>query len=182
MLIHIAIKVIAPDLDAHFLNVSRCFEQVGRARPTFKPNLYHNGQRIAFETAHINNLTSDMLNTLELYAQVETQTDIPMWLALHFWAKTLTGAVQLAYAQQYIQPKTRQPYTSINGLRFGYKNAHYKQTDYNVPYPLAEYDFYNRIQQPKFWDRIFEQVAPQIQPQRERAKARSYDFEQASLF
>jgi hypothetical protein len=182
MLIHIAIKVIAPNLDVHFLNVSRCFEQVGRVRPTFKPNLYQNGQRIAFETAHTNNLTNDMLNTLELYAQVETQTDIPMWLALQFWAKTLTGAVQLAYAQQYIQPKTRQPYTAIYGVRFGYKNTHYKQTDYNVPYPLAEYDFYNRIQQPKFWDRIFEQVAPQIQPQREKAKARSYDFEQASLF
>ena len=169
-------------LDAHFLNVSRCFEQVGRARPTFKPNLYHNGQRIAVETTHANNLTNDMLNTLELYAQVETQNDIPLSVALQFWAKTLTGAVQLAYAKQLIYPKTRQPCTAIYGLRFGYKNANYKQSDYNVPYSLAEYDFYNRIQQPKFWDRIFEQVAPQIQPQREKAKARSYDFEQASLF
>lgn len=183
MLIDIAIKVIAPDLNAHLDNENRVFSRKSNNVVSFEfspqyqflPTPYH------FITHLSNNLSNDNLRTVEFYARVEAGIGFFSTLStdLNEWLCKLKGSVEFVFARSAVLPKqTITPCIQVAGMRTGFKNQAFKTTWRNIPHAFKEYNFYAKIQHQQYWAWIFEQVTPAIQPKKQAQKI----AEQARLF
>lgn len=183
MLVDIAIKVTAPDLNAHLDNENRVFSRKNNNGVSFEfspqyqflPTPYH------FITCLSNNLSNDNLRTVEFYARVEAGFGFFSTLStdLNEWLRKFKGSVELVFAHSApLSNKLAIPCIQVTGMRTGFKNQTFKPTLRNIPHAFEEYNFYAKIQHQQYWAWIFEQVTPAIQPKKQAQKI----AEQARLF
>lgn len=172
MLVDIAIKVTAPDLNAHLDNENWVFSRKNNRGVNFEfspqfqflPTPYH------FITCLSNNLSDDSLRRVEFYARVETSVGFFSTLStdLNEWLRKFKGSVELVFAHSAVLSKQAViPCIQVAGIRTGFKNQTFNTVRHNIPQSFEEYGFYNKIQHQKYWDWIFQQVAPAIQPKKQ---------------
>lgn len=183
MLVDIAIKVTAPDLNAHLDNENRVFSRKNNKRVNFEFYPYYDFLTTPhhFITLQSNNLSNDNLRTVEFYARVEAGFGFFSTLNtdLNEWLRKFKGSVELVFAHSAIIPNSAAaPCIQVAGMRTGFKNQTFKPTLRNIPHAFEEYNFYAKIQHQQYWAWIFEQVTPAIPPKKQAQKI----AEQARLF
>lgn len=182
MLVDIAIKVTAPDLNAHLDNENRVFSRKNNNGVSFEffPD-FDIFKKYHFATCLCNNLSDDSLRTVEFYARAYDSHGFFSTLStpLNEWLRKFKGSVELVFAHSAIIPNSAAaPCIQVAGMRTGFKNQTFKPTLRNIPHAFEEYNFYAKIQHQQYWVWIFEQVTPAIQPKKQAQKI----AEQARLF